>query len=152
MSQRLATTWRKARPLFGKGGLVLLCGVALFEAGMRLLPPDAMRYEIQVSVNGGPPATASGTVTDPATIASWRAAVTATPSGRSLISTLVSSWRRQDECSPLAYWTVSYDFYWHGLPTESVSTLPVCGEDYMVSSGGIPDPRTYLVPLLVPTP
>jgi len=74
-----------------------------------------------------------------------RAAVTETPSGHLLIGTLFS----QNTCAPLSYETVSYVFLWHGIAIEAVSSLSVCTEEYMISSGGLPDPRTYFVAQLV---
>lgn len=129
--------------------LLLLAAFIIFEIGVRLLPADAVRYEVQVSTNGGPVTTRTGTITDPATVARWRAAVTAKPSGELLIGTLIGQWRRQYNCSVLSYSSASYVFLWHGLPIEAVSSLPVCTEPYAISSGGIFDPRTYYLTQLV---
>ena len=125
--------------------LLVVAGFVLFEVGVRLITPDAVRYDVQVTTNGGPPITRTGTITDPNTIARWRAAVTETPSGHLLIGTLFS----QNTCAPLSYETVSYVFLWHGIAIEAVSSLSVCTEEYMISSGGLPDPRTYFVAQLV---
>ena len=129
--------------------LLLLAAFAIFEIGVRLLPADAVRYEVQVSTNGGPVITKSGTITDPATVARWRAEVTANPASELRIGILIGQWREQYTCSVLSYFGASYVFLWHGLPIESVSLLPVCFERYQISSGGIVDPRTYNVPHFV---
>ncbi|HEY1390866.1 MAG TPA: hypothetical protein VGF38_20190 [Ktedonobacterales bacterium] len=129
--------------------LFLLAAFALFEIGVRLLPADAVRYQVQVSTNGGPVTTKTGTITDPATVARWRDEVTANPASELLIGLLIGQWREQYSCSGLGTFDASYVFLWHGLPIESVSLLPVCFERYQISSGGIVDPRTYNVPHLV---
>ncbi len=132
-------------------GMVLLVVAVfvLFEVGVRLITPDAVRYDMQVTTNGGPAITQTGTITDPKIIARWRAEVTQTPSGQLLLGTLIREWREQDNCAPLSEFTASYVFLWHGIVIEAVSSLPVCTEEYMISSGGLPDPRTYFGPLLI---
>ena len=125
--------------------LLLVALFAVFEIGVRLLPPDAVRYETQLSTNGGPAIMKTGTITDPAAIAGLRAEATAQPSGHLLIGTLISQWRGQNTCAPLSYYSATYVFLWHGIAIETLSSLPTCDEQYTVSSGGIPDPRTYYV-------
>ena len=66
-----------------------------------------------------------------------------------LLGTLIREWRGQDTCAPLSEFTASYAFLWHGIAIEDVSSLPVCTEEYAISRGGLPDLRTYFVPLLV---
>ena len=68
-----------------------------------------------------------------------------TPFRHLLIGTLIS----QDTCAPLSYQTASYVFLWHGIALEEVSSLPACDEEYQIWTGGLPDPRTYLVTQLV---
>ncbi len=123
--------------------LLIVALVAVFEIGVRLLTPDAVHYETQLTNNGGPAITKSGTITDPATVARWHAAATATPSGKLLFG------QGPGTCAPLSYYSASYVFLWHGLTLETVATLPVCGEQYEISSGGLPDLRTYYVPHLI---
>jgi hypothetical protein len=120
-------------------------GLVLFEVGVRLLTPDTVRYGVQVNTSGAPTTTQTGTITDPTTIAHWRAAVTETPSGHLLIGTLTS----QNTCAPLSYETADYVFLWHGIAIEAVSSLPVCDGEYQIWTGGLPDPRTYFVSQLV---
>ena len=138
--------WRKVILLVC---LALVAAFVIFEIGVRLLPVDAVQYEIQVSNNGGPVITKIGTITDPATVARWRAAVTAEPSGQSLVGTLIAQQRGEITCAPLSSAAASYIFLWHGWPIESVSTLPVCTETSMISRGGIPDLGTYNIELLI---
>jgi hypothetical protein len=148
MWTRVAAFGHKHRRIITWLGLVAIGGLVLCEVGVRQLPPDTVRFEVQMSTNGGPTVTRTGVVTDPKTIARWRAAVSATPSGQLLAGTLMREWRGQDLCAPLGYFTASYVFLWHGIVVESVSSLSVCTEEYMISSGGLPDPHTYFVPLL----
>lgn len=149
MARRVAAFWRKYRPILLRILLILVAVLVVFEVGIRLLTPDTVRYDLQVSTNGGPTITRTGTITNPTTIARWRAAVLETPSGHLLIGTLIREWQKQINCAPLSYATASYVFLWHGLVMESVASLPVCTEEYTISSGGLPDPRTYFVPWLV---
>jgi hypothetical protein len=149
MSTRVAAFWRKYRTILLRILLILVALFVLFEVGIRLLTPDVVRYDVQISTNGGPTITRTGTITDPTTIARWRVAVAETPSGHSLIGTLIRQLQKQILCAPLSYITASYIFLWHGLVIEAISSLPVCTEEYMISSGGLPDPRTYFVPWLV---
>jgi hypothetical protein len=123
----------------------------VFESAVRLIPPDAVHYTVEYSLNGGPVTTKTGTITDPKTIARWRAAMTATPSGRLLFEFVIRQWQGNPfTCAPLGYYSASYTFSWHGLPLEGVSRIPnTCLEQYEVSSGGIPDPRAYLVDSLI---
>lgn len=129
--------------------LLLIAAFAVFEAGVRLLPPDAVRYEIQLSTNGSPAITRTGTITNPATIAHLRAEAMAKPSGHLLIGTLIGQWRGQDTCAPLSYYSATFVFLWHGVAIEAFSSLPTCDEQYTVSSGGLPDPRTYYAEHLI---
>src|SRR5579884_1643151 len=154
MSERLATLRRNLRPILFKGALVLVIVLALFEITIRVLPPDAVQYDVQEYTNGELVFSRSGTVTDPTTIAQWRAAVTASPSptNETLIDALIHAWRKDEICAPLSSATVSYVFLWHGFTTEAVTSLPVCGPVCTISSGGIPDPRTYDVSILPPLP
>ncbi len=149
MAMRLAAFRDNWRQVVVRVCLLLLAAFAIFEIGVRLLPADTVQYVIQISNNGGPVISRTGTITDPATVARWRAEVTAKPSGELLIGTLIGQWRGQYNCSVLSYTSASYVFHWHGLPTESDSTLPVCTEPYAISSGGIFDPRTYYLTQLV---
>ena len=137
------------RQIVVKVCLLLLAAFAIFEIGVRLLPADAVRYGVQVSTNGGPVTRETGAITDPATVARWRAAVTANPASELLIGLLIGLWREQYSCSASGTFDASYDFLWHGLPIESATLLPVCFERYQISSGGIFDPRTYNIPHLV---
>ena len=129
--------------------LALVAVFVLFEVGVRLLPADAVQYEVQVSTNGGSVITRTGAITDPETVARWRAAVTADPSGQSLVGTLIAQQRGEITCAPLSSAAASYIFLWHGWPIESASTLPVCTETSMISRGGIPDLGTYNIELLI---
>ena len=130
--------------------LLFVAAFALFEVGVRLLPADAVQYEIQTYFNGDLVSTRAGTITDPATVARWRAAVTAQPSGESLVGTLIAQQRGEIMCAGgLSSSSASYVFLWHGLPIESVSPLPICYARYMISSGGIPAPGTYFIDPLV---
>ncbi len=134
----------RRRALTVLGALIVV--FAAFEVGIRLLPPDAVSYEFQSSVNGGPVMTTSGVITDPATVARWRAAMTAHPSRRSLPNLSIAGWQGRNTCAPLGLYTARYRFTWHGLPVEVVSHAPGCGGGgYQVSSGGIPDWNTYLI-------
>lgn len=139
---RMASPQRNRRALFVALGLLLVAAFTVFEIGVRLFPPDAVHYAAQETLNGATVFTKTDTITDPATIARWRAAMTETPSGNFL-------WQQGGTCAPLGYYTATYVFLWHGLPIEVVSSLPGCGEQYEISSGGIPDPRTYYVARLV---
>ncbi len=141
--------WRKTILLVC---LVLGAAFFFFEVGVRLLPADAVQYEIQVSNNGGPAVTRTGVISNPATVARWRAAMTAGVEGTSghfLVSTLIAQWRVEITCVPLSYYSASYVFLWHGLPIESVSPVGTCDEQYMISRGGLPDLQTHYVEDLV---
>lgn len=114
-----------------------------FEISVRLLPPDTVRYTIQTINPAGPDTTASGTVTNPTTIARWRAAMTAQPDG-----TLIASYQLRWQgigCSIGTHTIANYIFTWHGLPLEVVSVQPSCPGGYQVTSGGIPDWNTYVI-------
>src|SRR6185312_13075603 len=72
-----------------KIALALVAAFVVFEIGVRLVPPDAVHYTVQYSTDGGPVTTKTGAITNPATIAQWRAAMTATPSGRLLFEFVI---------------------------------------------------------------
>jgi hypothetical protein len=124
--------------------LALFAALVLFEIGVRLLPADAVQYEIQTYLNGDLVDTRAGTITDPATVARWRDAMIAQPSGESLVGTLIAQQRGEIVCTGLRATIASYVFLWNGLPIESVSSLPACAR-YLISRGGIPDPETYFI-------
>lgn len=126
---------RNHRATIARAAILLGAVLVAFEVGVRLLTPDTVWYEAQSTTNGNLDFTTSGTVTDAATIAPWRAAMTETPSGKFL-------WQSGGTCAPHS---ASYVFLWHGLPLEVVTSLPRCGDQYEITSGGIPDPRTYVV-------
>lgn len=130
------------RGIIVRVALLLAIVFALFEIGIRLLPPDALQYSEVETINGTVTFSTSGTITDPATIAEWQADVTATPSDRFI-------WQTNATCAPLSEYSASYTFLWHGLPIEVVSQLPSCLPLYEVSSGGIPNPRAYNVGFLI---
>ena len=146
---RGAAIWGNRRKVVLLVCLALVAALVLFEIGVRLLPADAVQYEIQEAADGGPVITGAGTITDPATVARWRAAITAQPSGESLVGTLIAQQRGEIMCSGSGGSFASYTFLWHGLPIESVSALPTCIARYMISRGGIPDLGTYLIDPLV---
>ena len=127
----------------------LVAVFAVFEVGVRLLPPDAVQYEIRTGINGGKITTTTGVMTDSATVARWRAALLAEPSGQSLLDFYVAKWQGRDMCRRLGLYSATYRFTWHGMPVEVVSPAPApnCGGKgvYQVSSGGVPDWNTYVV-------
>jgi len=124
--------------------LALIVLFAAFEIGVRLLPPDEVQYTAVAQFDGTVISSTSGTITDPATVARYRAAMTATPSGKFVWQGWHSTCAGTD---PFSY---TYTFLWHGLPVEVVSQAPFCtGNQYQISSGGITDPRTYYIPTLV---
>jgi hypothetical protein len=146
---RFTSMWKMIIPrtrlgLVMRVALLLVVLFAIFEISVRLLPPDAVRYEIQFYPYGAAPSSKSGTITDPTTIAQWQSAVTANPNGRFI-------WQTGGDCSQSSDFTATYVFLWHGLPIEVVSQLPSCFAQYKVSSGGIPDLRAYqIAPLVQP--
>ncbi len=146
---RLEAIWGTRRRALMTICLLLVAAFAVFEIGVRLLPADAVQYKIQVSNNGSPTITRTGTITDTATVARWRAAVTADPSGQFLVGVLIAQRRGEITCAPLSYITASYVFLWHGLTVEAVSSLQTCDEQYTISRGGLPDLGAYYVTLLV---
>lgn len=127
--------------------LALVAAFVLFELGVRLLPADAVRYQIQTYFNGDLVSTSAGTITDPATVARWRDAMTAQPSRESLVGTLIAQQRGEIVCTGLGGSAATYVFLWHGLPIESVSPLPCVR--YVISRGGISDMGTYIIDPLV---
>ncbi|HEX8733021.1 MAG TPA: hypothetical protein VF725_13290 [Ktedonobacterales bacterium] len=131
--------------------VVLLCVFLGFEIGVRLLPADTVQYSIETINPAGPDTTVSGTVTNPATIARWRAAMTAQPN-EPLIESYLARWQGVG-CSSGTIYNASYNFTWHGLPVEVVSVVPSCLGGYQVSSGGIPGWSAYIIyPLPQPKP
>ncbi|HEX9037499.1 MAG TPA: hypothetical protein VF808_10965 [Ktedonobacterales bacterium] len=132
----------RRRALILIAALALL--VAAFEAGIRLVPPDAVAYDIQTIEPAGPPGPRlRGVVTDPATIAHWRAAMTAHPGG-TLPGAYVRRWQGVS-CSFGTQVLAAYTFTWHGLPVEVVRGGVGCDPGYQISSGGLPDWNTYLI-------
>lgn len=131
--------------------LILVAAIAVavfvaFEVGVRLAQPDAVQYETRSSIDGGPVTIRAGTVTDSVRVAKWRAAMTAQSGRRLLPEAYVHAWLRLNTCAPLGYYAATYRFTWHGLPVEVVSPAPSCGYGlYEISSGGLTDPRTYLI-------
>ncbi len=123
--------------------IALVVVFVAFEVGVRLLPPDAVQYTIQTVNPNGPGSTVSGAITDPATVARWRAAMTARPR-MSLKDSYIARWQGAG-CSFGTYSFATYIFTWHGLPVEVVSPGPSCAGGYQVSSGGIPDWNTYFI-------
>lgn len=135
-------------PRTRRGLVVRLAIVALvvlfvaFEIGVRLLTPDAVHYTTQVvSPTGQVFSSTSGTITDPAVVAHYRAAMTAKPTGRYVWQT----WRRVT-CAGVDPYSATYTFLWHGLPIEVIMLAPTCGDNYEISQGGLPDPQIYDVP------
>lgn len=125
--------------------LLLLALFIAFQISVRLLTPDTLSYHVSLSNNGETAVTQSGTITDQQTIAEWRTQMTRHPSGRLLIDTLNLPWQAPQSCAPLSVYSATYTFRWHGLPIEVVSTLPSCGPEYMITSGGLPDLRTFFI-------
>lgn len=126
--------------------LLVVAALVAFEAAVRLLPPDAVSYSIQSSVQGGPVTRMSGTVTDPATVTRWRVAMTAQPSAHSLPDIYMRHWQGTDTCAGGdGYLFATYRFTWHGMPVEVVSSASTCLELFQVSSGGLPDWDTYRI-------
>lgn len=140
MSMRRYFSWRRALAVIA----ALALGFVVFEVGVRIVPPDAVSYDIQTIEPFGPEGPHShGVVTDPATIARWRAAMTAHPS-RPLIEGYLARWQGVG-CSYGTVTVAAYTFTWRGLPVEVVSPGPGCVGGYQVSSGGLPDWNTYLL-------
>ncbi|HEU0026682.1 MAG TPA: hypothetical protein VFQ25_06160 [Ktedonobacterales bacterium] len=121
----------------------LVVAFVAFEVGVRLLQPDAVQYTIQTVNPNGPGSTISGTITDPATIARWRAAMTERPR-MSLKDSYIARWQGVG-CSVGTFSVATYRFTWHELPVEVVSPGPSCAGGYAISSGGIPDWSTYFI-------
>lgn len=137
-------------PLQRRGMVIALTLVfvlfAAFEVGVRTITPDAVQYETQSSINGGPIARHGGTITDPATVAKWRAAMTQHPASELLPTVYMHAWLKLDSCVPLGYYATTYRFTWHGLPVEVVEPAPTCGYGrYEISSGGLVDIHMYLI-------
>jgi hypothetical protein len=149
VAMRGTSVWGNRRKVILLICLVLVASVVLFEIGVRLLPADAVQYEVQGSNNGDSVITRTGTITDSVAVARWRDDVTGSQSGQFLIGTLIAQSREEITCSTLGYYSASYVFLWHGLPIESVSSLGTCDEQYMISRGGLPDLQTHYVEHLV---
>ncbi len=137
-------------PLWRRGmviGLALAFALfAAFEVGVRMVTPDAVQYETQSSINGGPVIRQSGTITNPSTVAKWRAAMTEQPANELLPTVYMHAWLKLDSCAPLGYSAATYRFTWHGLPVEVVTPAPACGYGwYEISSGGLVDVHAYLI-------
>lgn len=118
--------------------------IIVFEIGVRQVTPDAVQYTAVAQFDGTVISSTSGTITDPATVVRYRAAMTATPSGKYVWQGWHSTCEGVDSSS------YTYTFLWHGLPVEVVTQAPFCdGSQYQISSGGITDPGTYYLPTLV---
>jgi hypothetical protein len=115
-----------------------------FEVGVRLMPPDEVSYDIQTIEPSGPPDPhLHGVITDPVTVARWRAVMTAQPDSL-LISAYIERWQGVG-CASGTYFVATYRFTWHGLPVEVVSPGPSCAAGFQVTSGGISDWNTYII-------
>ena len=113
--------------------------VAALEISVRQITPDELQYSVVQTTFGHTDFSFSRTITDPATVARWRAAMTATPSGQYI-------WQTGGACAGgVTFYNISYTFLWHGLPVETVDLLPSCAQRFEVSSGGIPDLHSYNV-------
>ena len=127
--------------------LAIIAALALaflaFEVGVRLLPPDAVQYTIQTINPIGPDTAMNGTISDPATVARWRAAMTERPDG-AITSSYLARWQGVG-CSYGSITFATYSYTWHGLPVEVVSPGPSCPGGYQVSSGGILDWNAYII-------
>jgi hypothetical protein len=127
---------------------VVIIAVALaivltgYEIAVRQVSPDAVSYDVRETTNGTVVFAKSGTITDPATVTKWRMAVTHQPSERFV-------WQLGGNCAPLTTYTGRYVFLWHGWPIETAASAPTCGDLYVVTRGGLPDPHLYLVAWLV---
>lgn len=133
-------TWRRAPALIA----ALLALFVAFEVGVRLIEPDAVTYDIQTIEPAGPPGPhLHGEVTDPATIARWRAAITA-HSGDTILHAYEERWQSAG-CANGTEFVVTYTFTWHGLPVEDVTNGPSCAGGYEVSHGGLPNWNLYLI-------
>jgi hypothetical protein len=125
-------------------GVALAVVLAVFEIAVRQVRPDAVRYDVRQTTNGTVVFTKTGTITNPATVAQWHVAVTRQPSATFL-------WQLGGNCAPLTTTSANYVFLWHGVPIETVSSLPSCGDFYMVTRGFLPDLHLYSIdPLLQP--
>jgi hypothetical protein len=115
---------------------------AVFEVSVRLAPANAVRYDIVVYTPAGPPGPhLQGVITDSATIARWRAAMTAHP-----LESFAQYTLRHIQgvtCAGGTMLEATYTFTWHGLPIEVVSGGIGCLSGFQVSSGGLPDWNIY---------
>lgn len=147
--RHLPTGWKR-RALTVVFLLIIFLG---FEIGVRLLPPDTIYYTIVTRHPNGPDTTVSGTVTNPATVARWRATMTAQPSGQPVLGIYMSSLIGANNCSRGQYMIPTYSFLWRGIPVEVATYSPSCVPRIQVSRGFIPDWNTYFVePLPQPGP
>lgn len=135
--------WLVQRRRVALGMTMALALFVAFEVSVRLVTPDAVRYQI-VTINPvGPGSTRSGTITDPATVMRWRAAMTAQPVERLSDAYFTAWWG--NGCSYGTVEVATARFTWHGLPVETVSPGPGCAGGTILSSGGLPSLQTYLV-------
>lgn len=135
--------WLVQRRMVTLGMAVALALFVAFEVSVRLVTPDAVQYQI-VTINPvGPSSTRSGTITDPATVTRWRAAMTAHPIERLSDAYFTAWWG--NGCSYGTVEVATARFTWHGLPVEAVLPGPGCASGTLLSSGGLPSLQTYLV-------
>lgn len=124
---------------------VALALFVAFEVGVRLITPDAVGYTVE---SGGPisdPVTRTGIITDPATVARLRAALSSPAQTTSLKDAYLSAWAG-DGCSYGSWSATTLRFTWRGLPVEVVSPGPGCAFEWsQLSSGGLPDPQLHLI-------
>lgn len=126
------------------GLAVALALLVAFEVSIRQITPDAVQYQIVTYPLMGHERERTGVVTDPATIATWRAAVSA-QSDKRLWDAYLSDWSGAG-CSYGTITSGTLRFTWHGLPVEVASPGPGCAWVWLqVSSGGLPDPHLHLV-------
>lgn len=142
------TTTGRAQRRFPRSlivALTLLAAFVAFEMCVRLIQPDALTYTTNIEVGLGQDSYhyAHGTTTDPHTVAQWYTTINATPLDQDNV--FVSPF---EHCTGL-FFNNSYhfEFTWHGLPIESVSSSNNgCGTSLWMSRGGLTDPRAYTLP------
>ena len=117
-----------------------------FEVGVRMVTPDTIHYRI-VSVNYLTiPETVqvqTGTLTDAAGVAKWRAGLVATP-----IDSLWGSYLAAltgVHCNGGGSISATALFTWHGLPVEVASPGPDCSQPMVITQGWLPDFYVYSV-------
>ena len=113
-----------------------------FEVGVRLLPPDAVQYTIQTINPIGPDSTMSGTITDPATVARWRAAMTARPDGAIPVAILPDGKGSGCSYGSITFATYTLHLAW-AAGRGRLAGAKLAQAAYQVSSGGILDWNTY---------